>query len=390
MFSERRPGYSEEHAPLRDARVKTDEKLAREREDTDEELREKVEKPEAETDETLRRTRREVDRALESAEQDAAREAAAPTDAAEALEQTHATAREALEAERAKAQAAVAQVAEKAQEAVSVERERVEEATAREREERKGAFLEVLAQERRETDEALGLERASSDLLVSNRDEILAMISHDLRNVINAIALKAGILQKSLSGKASADEKRLTESIRKSCKVLSRWAGDLVDISSLNTGALGLEREACAPADIVDEAVEAFRAKAEEKGLELSVDVGDRGLSLRCDRDRVVQVLANLLDNAIKFTPPSGAITVRVERAEGQVRFSVSDTGPGIADADRDKIFDQHWHIGRMKGGGTGLGLYICRRVIQSHGGELWVESEAGQGSTFFFTLSAE
>jgi signal transduction histidine kinase len=358
MFSERRPGYSEEHAPLRDARVKTDEKLAREREDADKELREKREEP------------HEVAR--------------------EALEQTHATAQEALEAERAQAQAAAAQVAEKAREAASAERERVEETTEREREDVKRAFLDVLAEERRETDEALGIERASSDVLVSNRDEILAMISHDLRNVINAIALKAGILQKSLSGKASADEKRLTESIRKSCKVLSRWAGDLVDISSLNTGALGIEREACDPADIIDESVEAFRAKATEKGLELAVDVGDRGFLMPCDRDRVVQVLANLLDNAIKFAPPSGTVTVRLERAEGQVRFSVSDTGPGIADVDRHKIFDQHWHIGRMKGGGTGLGLYICQRVIESHGGELWVESEAGRGSTFYFTLAAE
>jgi signal transduction histidine kinase len=106
-----------------------------------------------------------------------------------------------------------------------------------------------------------------------------------------------------------------------------------------------------------------------------------------CDRDRVVQVLENLIGNALKFTPPGGSVTLSVERAHGDVRLTVADTGPGIAEEQIPWIFDRFW-TGRGKAGaGTGQGLYIAKGIVEAHGGKIWVETKAGIGSRFSFTL---
>jgi signal transduction histidine kinase len=111
-------------------------------------------------------------------------------------------------------------------------------------------------------------------------------------------------------------------------------------------------------------------------------------LSARCDRDRVSQVLSNLLGNAIKFTPSGGTVTLAAAPSpEGGVTVSVSDTGPGVPDALRERIFERFWQIGKPDRQGLGLGLYISKMIVESHGGRIFVDSAAGKGSTFRFTL---
>jgi signal transduction histidine kinase len=394
-------GSAPEAIPIDDARTATNEKLAREREEADQALRAKLVAARRRNEEAIGRTKREVDRTLRSVEKEAVRVVAEPTAETSELEQTldgdesqraeevAAKARVAVNAEKEKAQAAAMLVAERAEEAIAAERARVAEATQRERAERKRAFMEILNQERKETDTALGLERRTSDVLVRGRDEVLAMISHDLRNLIQGISLKSSLLQRVLSGRASGDPESIAVQISRACEVMTRWSGDLVDIASLNAGVLELERKMWKRGEVVNDAVQAVHVQATEKGIQLAVRIPEPNRPFFADRDRIVQVLINLLHNAVKFTPPRGTITVRVEQLETDVRFSVSDSGPGISEEDRPNIFEHRWHAASGRGGGAGLGLYICRRVIEWHGGRIGVESAPGRGSTFFFTLPA-
>jgi signal transduction histidine kinase len=393
-----KPLRNDTHAAVDEARGSTDDKLEYERVEADRAIEATAVAAKRETEETVQRTQREVDRTIDSTENAAVRAAAKSTEETSALQQmlegragasseeAAVKAHEASDAERRKAQTSVLEVAERTREELTVERASVQDATERERAERKRAFLEIMVQERRETDEALGLERERSDLLVAGRDEILAMISHDLGNLIQAIHLKAVTLERALSGEALGARK-LAEEIAGSCKTMSWWAGDLVDIASLDKGVLGLVVKTCSRAEIVKEPVQAFRSKAIEKGIDLRVHVDAPERGVRCDRGRVAQVLMNLLDNAIKFTPRAGIVTVRVEAIERQVCFSVSDTGPGIREEDRENVFERRWHAAPRTGGGAGLGLYISRRVIEALGGRIWVESAPERGSTFLLTL---
>jgi signal transduction histidine kinase len=116
--------------------------------------------------------------------------------------------------------------------------------------------------------------------------------------------------------------------------------------------------------------------------------VGDDA-AVSADRDRVLQVLSNLLGNALKFTAGGGTVTVSVHLEEGAIRFAIGDTGPGIASENLDRIFDRFWKDESAGRRGTGLGLFIVRGIVEAHGGGVWVESELGRGSTFFFTLPA-
>jgi signal transduction histidine kinase len=254
--------------PVEDARKNTDTSLASERAEADQGLLQKLTAEEQRTDRKIEATREQVDSAIEAVKEAAAEQAAAPAvapsalddvvekqkarvedaltkpgaedrageprrQARKALEVTKAAAEEAIEAEKVKAQAAVERVSEQAHETLQAERQRIDELTQHEREERKRDFLEVLAAERRQTNEALQLERHSVDVLVRSRDELLAMISHDLRNYLNAIAAKAA-----MSSKATdlSHVRRLSGEISASCITMARWANDLVDLASMDKG----------------------------------------------------------------------------------------------------------------------------------------------------------
>jgi len=168
---------------------------------------------------------------------------------------------------------------------------------------------------------------------------------------------------------------------------MNRLIGDLLDVASIDSGRLAVARVPGDAAALVAEMVEMYRGTASAKGIGLEMELAERPLTADFDHDRMLQVLANLIANAIKFTPSGGSIRVRVERAEGGALFSVSDTGPGIPGDMLKNIFERFWQASENDRRGVGLGLYIVRCIVDAHGGRVWAESELGQGSRFYVML---
>ncbi len=162
---------------------------------------------------------------------------------------------------------------------------------------------------------------------------------------------------------------------------------DLLDTGAIEAGKLSFNPEPVAVGAILKAAYENHRAAAEEKGLELKVEPDRGNLRVQADSKRIMQVLSNLLGNAIKFTPYGGAIALRAGSEEAQVRFSVSDTGPGVSESDLATLFEPYRMVEKHARAGSGLGLYIARSIVGQHGGRIWASSEVGKGSTFYFTL---
>jgi signal transduction histidine kinase len=162
---------------------------------------------------------------------------------------------------------------------------------------------------------------------------------------------------------------------------------DLIDVVSLEAGRLAVYLEEQPLEPIVSEAIETLGDLAHGKDLRISSSFPEDLPGVRADRQRLLQVLSNLIGNAVKFTPAGGEIIFRIETEEGFVRVSVEDTGPGIAAESIDRVFDPFWRGQRGHRGGAGLGLAIAKGIVLTHGGRIWVESEIGRGSAFRFTL---
>jgi PAS domain S-box-containing protein len=219
------------------------------------------------------------------------------------------------------------------------------------------------------------------------REEVLGVVSHDLRNPLGAIAMCARVLRDT-PPTAGADRDALLVTITESVEAMNRLIQDLVDVASIERGELSLERKTVAPSHIVERAVHMFAVEAASHDIALETEVASELPAIQVDEARIVQVLANLLRNAIKFTPDRGRITVAAATPDGVVRFSVTDTGAGIDPALHDRLFDRYWHssVG-ARTRGTGLGLSIAKGIVEAHGGRLSVESDVGVGSTFRFTI---
>jgi signal transduction histidine kinase len=168
---------------------------------------------------------------------------------------------------------------------------------------------------------------------------------------------------------------------------MTRLIGDLLDATAIESGRLSIEPAPQPPAALLVEAAQAFRAAAQERGIAVLVAAGSDLLPVRADRDRVLQVLSNLVSNGIKVTPRGGRIELRAALAGGEVVFEVSDTGPGIPAAERGRIFEPYERGASPGYAGTGLGLAIARGIVEAHGGRIWVSEGEGPGATFAFTL---
>ena len=217
------------------------------------------------------------------------------------------------------------------------------------------------------------------------RDEVVAVVSHDLRNPMGTIAAAAGML---LDIELPPEKERENlEVIVRATERMNRLIRDLLDVARIEGGGLFVEPETVAVGPLVDEAVDLLKPLVHERGLELSKDV-EAGLpAVHADRDRVLQVLSNLVGNALKFTE-HGEIRIAARSGDGGgVVFSVSDQGGGIPPEALDHIFDRFWQQNRSDRQGAGLGLAIVRGIVESHGGRVWVESRIGEGTTFFFDL---
>jgi signal transduction histidine kinase len=220
---------------------------------------------------------------------------------------------------------------------------------------------------------------------LTTREEFLAIVSHDLRNPLNHISMAA---QNLLEG--PEDVRELASSINRSAGEMLRLIEDLLDVERMAAGKLTLHYGQHDVSEIIKEAVGQFQGSAAAKGITLEAEPQDVCGPVVCDRSRVMQVLSNLIGNAIKFTPDKGQICVSCERtgSEGkEVRISVSDTGEGIAPEKIKTIFERFSQINNQDRRGIGLGLYIARMMVEEHPGRIWVDSKLGEGSTFHFTL---
>jgi len=346
------------------------------------------------TDESLRTERGNIDR--ERLQRQAAREKTADRIVHDAREQADAV----LDAAREKAdhQPGAGMPGTMAASHISGERVVEDEALRRERASedevirldrqlRARALSSVLAHERERTDFDLLTERSRSDDALANRDDFLGMVTHDLRNLLNGIVIRVGLLAlQNPDGERGERIRKDTERIQSYAARMTRLIGDLVDVVSIDAGKLAVTpvRQDCSA--VINETIDTFRPIAAGKNISLTKTEGP-SLQADFDSDRVLQVLANLIGNSIKFTAPGGSVSIAVERTGDEVRFSVQDTGSGIPAGMLESIFERFWQVGKNDQRGLGLGLYISRCIVEAHGGRIWAESEEGKGSRFFFTV---
>ena len=227
---------------------------------------------------------------------------------------------------------------------------------------------------------------AAARRATSARDEVLAVVSHDLRNPISAIAMCARILREAPPTDDAEREKMLT-AITEATAWMQRLIRDLLDVSAIEAGRLSVERQPAALASIVSTAVGMVSGEVEQHSIDLRVDLPSALPAVSVDANRIVQVITNLLGNAIKFTAPGGTITVRASNGTAAVVVSVEDTGVGIERDALPRVFDRFWQARPTPRRGSGLGLAISRGIVEAHGGRIWAESEPGRGSVFSFTL---
>jgi signal transduction histidine kinase/CheY-like chemotaxis protein len=215
---------------------------------------------------------------------------------------------------------------------------------------------------------------------IRSRDELLAVVSHDLRSPLTSILARSEAM---VEGLPMADNAR---AIVRSAQRMRRLVDDLLDAAAIEAGRLSILRRRFAPVGLVGEAVEALRPLAEQKRIGLDATLSAVEAVVVGDPDRIVEVLENLIGNAIKFTPSGGSIAVRCEPDGAHVRISVCDTGCGIAPEHVSHLFDRFWRA-EARRSGAGLGLYIAKGIVMAHGGDISVTSAVGTGSTFSITL---
>jgi signal transduction histidine kinase len=225
-----------------------------------------------------------------------------------------------------------------------------------------------------------------SQQAVRAREEVLAIVSHDLRNPLNAVTLGASLMQ--MSETLSPDDREQIDTIEVSARRMKRLIADLLDVTRLDGGkGLPVEPATVDPGELLQEAEELFRAQAAVASVRMVYERPDELPPVRADRHRVMQVLSNLIGNSMKFTPPGGQISVSASVVAGEMLFTVSDTGPGIPKEHLSDIFGRYWQAKRTERMGAGLGLPIAKGIVEAHGGRIWVESERGRGTQFYFTL---
>lgn len=219
---------------------------------------------------------------------------------------------------------------------------------------------------------------------VRQRDELLAVVSHDLRNPLGAIELAAQMLEVSQRDPLATKQVQI---IRRATKRMEHLIRDLQDMSSLYSGRFEVDKKPVPVMPMLAEVLDAQEQLAKDKGIQLVRDLRVEGLKINCDHERVAQVIAHLLGNAIKFCRPNDTITVRAEYDEWVLRMIVEDTGPGITADELPQIFDPYWTSKRHGKKGNGLGLYLAKGIVDAHGGTLEAASHPDEATAFAITL---
>ena len=235
------------------------------------------------------------------------------------------------------------------------------------------------------------IEDKSRQLEAANqhKDEFLASMSHELRTPLNAVIGFSEVLLEKMFGDVNPKQEEYLQDILASGRHLLSLINDILDLAKIEAGRMELDVEEFDVAQAVQNAIVLVRERATRKGLILDTSLDLRLGTLGGDQRKIKQVLLNLLSNAVKFTPEGGRIEVRAQRLDGQVEIAVTDTGIGIAPEDQGVVFEEFRQVGaaEKKVEGTGLGLTLSRKLIELHGGKIWVKSQVGEGSTFTFTI---
>jgi signal transduction histidine kinase/DNA-binding NarL/FixJ family response regulator len=219
------------------------------------------------------------------------------------------------------------------------------------------------------------------------REDVLAIVSHDLRSPLSAISLRAGRLLR------SADHLSLDEVLEQARQIgwnvdrMSRLVDDLLDFALIDSGRLSVESAPCCARELLLDAAALFDAPAAERSVRIVDEGSPEGAVALCDRDRILQVFSNLLGNALKIGPEGAVIRIGAAADGRMVQFHISDEAGGIAPDQVDHVFERYWRAPRQAHGGAGLGLPIARGIVEAHGGRIWVETTPGVGSTFRFTV---
>ncbi len=351
-------------------RIETDTSLREERDKTDEQLAKRTSIFEKDADQVVELARERADEVLEDARHNAdvtRRQTDAPAKSTDALRNTRKSEDEALTEERAVA----------------------DDELLAERAEHRRAMAQLLRLEREETDERLLTERAHSDRAVASRDDFLAMVSHDVRGILAVIATSTDLLM-IMPAEGPAGERTQVEArrIRRMVGQMNRLIGDLLDVVSMELGKLNMEAASQEDATtLLTETMESFEGIAASRKIVMTCETPPSRAAASFDHHRILQVLTNLVDNALKFSEAGGTIALRLAPTSDGLEFTVRDSGRGIAAADLEPIFERFSRAGHSDRRGLGLGLYISRCIVEAHGGRIWAESELGEGTAFHFTI---
>ncbi|HEY9517550.1 MAG TPA: hybrid sensor histidine kinase/response regulator [Gemmatimonadaceae bacterium] len=243
---------------------------------------------------------------------------------------------------------------------------------------------------REERERLLALEREARDeaeRAIRARDEMLGIVAHDLRNPVNTIVMATSTMLELPLDEESRS--RTLGIIQRSALTMDKLIRDLLDVTRIESGSFAIKRGKIHIGALLDETREQFAPQALANEVTLTCDIAPGLPPAIGDRDRLTQVLSNIIGNALKFTPARGHVELRAHPSEGFVRISVEDSGPGINTDHLPRIFDRFWQADRTSNSGTGLGMTIAKGIVEAHGGRIWVESVVGRGATFHFTVPA-
>lgn len=221
------------------------------------------------------------------------------------------------------------------------------------------------------------------------RSEFIANVSHELRTPLSAIK---GFVETLLDGAINDKNSNIKflNIINEHVMRLDRLINDILDLSKIETKAIKLKKEIISIKDIIDKVVSLLKSKADEKEIKVNIDISENLPQVKIDKEKIMQVFFNLLDNAIKFNINKGQITISARMLEDKIKIDISDTGIGIPEKDSGRIFERFYRVDKGRSrelGGTGLGLSIVKHIVELHEGTVSVESKLNKGSKFSFTL---
>lgn len=243
-----------------------------------------------------------------------------------------------------------------------------------------------LDERRREAEEARQMAESANQA----KSEFLANMSHELRTPLNAIIGFSDLMLSGVAGKLTDEQLDYLRDISASGKHLLALINDILDLSKVEAGKMVLELGEFSPKEMVERSLIMFKEKSLRHGIRIETEIDENVVSITADEMKLRQVLINLLSNAFKYTPDAGIVRLQVMRERRGICFSVSDTGPGIRQEDIPRLFQPFQQLESTlatKPPGTGLGLSLCKKIVELHGGRIWVETEVGKGSTFSFVI---